>query len=103
MDQIDTLLHSGDRMVQMKECHCPGCGVEIDTASSPMDLFARPSPGDLSICSRCTSILVFTSDLSLAVLTDEAFDTLAEEDRFNLRKIRRVIREIKKEHERADK
>jgi hypothetical protein len=50
-----------DERTNIKPMPCPVCGYKLDAATSAdlkqPDL--RPSPGDLSICFECTSVLIF--------------------------------------------
>lgn len=53
------------------EDHCPACGHPIDSASVLFDETVRPSPGDLTVCLYCQTVLEFNPILKLQ-LADEA-------------------------------
>lgn len=59
-----------DQAYYKPENICPVCGYVLDSATSPENKKFVPAEGDVSICIRCTTILVFNKDL-LSVLPDE--------------------------------
>lgn len=75
------------------EQRCPQCACVIDAHSSAVG-DAAPSPGDLSVCLRCTAYLTFGADLSLRMLSRPEFDALPLENRLLLRKARRAAWEV---------
>lgn len=78
---------------------CPKCGIYLDGASDSHGVGATPKPGDISICYYCGTFLVFNlvdEKLSLRKLTDEEFDALPEESRAELLRMKKLIREHKK-------
>lgn len=49
---------------------CPYCNALTDCATDPFD-DSRPSPGDASVCIKCSEVAVFADDLSLRKPTEE--------------------------------
>lgn len=59
---------------------CPCCGYATDSASTLDGARGRaPSPGDFSLCLRCSAILVYGPDLGLLRAPDAALAELARE------------------------
>jgi hypothetical protein len=73
---------------------CPFCGYEMDRATHPEDNSIKPSPGDLSICLKCTSILRFDDGMRLAALEPEEFSRLPQEQQDYLHHMQRVGRSL---------
>ena len=48
----------------MPACRCPYCDILLD-AATPAEGDAVPEPGDLSVCIKCASPLVFDDKLIL--------------------------------------
>lgn len=49
---------------------CPRCNEKLDAASALTE-DAVPKPGDISMCMYCQAFLVFKSDLTLRLSTDD--------------------------------
>jgi hypothetical protein len=73
------LLRLMDPREGITETQCPECGHVLDAAEAVDDPEVRPSPGDLSICIKCSAILIFTEDMSIRLATDAELDELAED------------------------
>lgn len=73
---------------------CPCCHYVMD-AHSPLDNGpATPGEGDISICLRCGSFLVFNKDLQLAVAQEKDLDEIKKypEDYVRMLAAQRLIR-----------
>lgn len=57
---------------------CPNCGTLLDAATNTMGT-QKPSPGDFSVCIRCSAPLRFTESMDVRLLTDEDFSEVPEE------------------------
>jgi hypothetical protein len=79
--------------MRTKEDICPVCGYEVDSATCPADPAAKPREGDLSVCLKCASPLVFNKDLNLKVITEEELVNLNAEN--VLAELRDIILAIK--------
>jgi hypothetical protein len=81
-------------MPNVPESECPFCGVKLDAATHPKDRTLMPSPGNLSMCINCTSILKFDDNLHLVALTPQEFKKLPDEVQDRLYHMQRVTRDI---------
>jgi hypothetical protein len=77
---------------------CPDCGYELDAATGVTDQAAVPSPGDLSLCLRCTTLLRFDATMHVRALSPAEFRELPEDVRAWLRQLQRVAREINRQN-----
>ena len=50
--------------------YCPGCNYRFDRATSTFDDQVRPKPGDITICIKCATVLIFNGDMSARLATD---------------------------------
>lgn len=50
---------------QIKAATCPTCNTELGAATGISDPSAHPSPGDVTICFYCCTVLEYTQDLDL--------------------------------------
>jgi len=75
------------RTTRMPATSCPSCGYPLDAASD-IQGDATPSPGDLSMCIRCTSFLTFKDDLTLRLMTLEEIAELPDDTRNLLTRMR---------------
>lgn len=51
---------------------CPSCRVVLNChVSFPMGADSNPSPGDVTVCTVCDSILIFDQKLQLRLPTEE--------------------------------
>jgi hypothetical protein len=66
----------------------------MDEATHPEDDAARPSPGDLSICLSCTSILKFGDDLALMACSPAEIADLPSDIKAELERYRRAVLSI---------
>lgn len=58
---------------------CPRCGTTLDTASCPADDGRVPQPGDLTICAKCETIMVFNDKGFLRNPTDKELEEINAE------------------------
>ncbi len=76
---------------------CPACGSPNDAATScdetDPEQKVRPMPGDVSVCIRCASIMVFQPDLTLKVVALDELDT-DDDTKFQIRRIQQKIMQI---------
>lgn len=74
-------------------CLCPVCTHPFNRATNAENgVQEEPSPGDLSICVECETVLAFTDQLTLRKATDEEIKEgtrLIMEARANLKKFRK--------------
>lgn len=69
---------------------CPRCGYRLDADAPPANArYEKPSPGDLSMCLRCSAVLTFAPDLHLRLLTAHEWDnSLTPEERAQFEHLR---------------
>lgn len=70
--------------------YCPGCGKRIDAATS-IDGEASPTPGDVTVCAFCASVLMFEPGLSLRRVSDQELAQLPAAVRRQVHVLRLVI------------
>lgn len=73
-----------------RNTRCPACQTAL-TGATAVNLLAAPQPGDLSVCCHCTQLLIFNTDITVRQLTDEEFNALPYEVRFNLAVTREML------------
>ena len=71
----------------VREDSCPGCGHPLDSQNDPINR-SKASPGDMSICIYCHTLLVFNPDMKLQ-LGDES--KLSRNDRKTLSVVRQIL------------
>lgn len=71
-----------------KENYCPYCNHHMDAACMPGDETAKPTPGALSVCIKCTKVSVF-DDLMNIIPFD--INTLDQEDHAHVIKMQYII------------
>lgn len=84
-------LASGHTTFISEEDKCPFCGYIINAATSPTG-DQPPEPGDVSICFKCTSYVVFDDNLKLRCMTDDELLELPNETLSMLTEQRTKIR-----------
>lgn len=63
-----------DRFIPTPHCPCSSCGVTLKFASS---LTAHtPKPGDVSICTECAGVNIFTEELNVRAPTQADWDKI---------------------------
>jgi hypothetical protein len=72
---------------------CPDCGYQLDCATG-VDNDDRPSPGDLTLCLKCTQFLQYNDDMVLVPLAPHTLRGLPAPTRDMLFKARRVLQGI---------
>ena len=70
--------------------NCPSCGKILD-AASPLEEGAKPSPGDITLCFYCSSILVFGEDFALREMSSHEFENLDMDFQLQLRHLQQQI------------
>jgi hypothetical protein len=70
-------------MVDVPPDHCPACNYAIDAASC-VGQNASPSPGDVTICARCCSWLLFDRELHLQRVPTEMLPEIRTDPRCRL-------------------
>jgi len=85
---------------EIPERHCPKCGTAIAVATnvnhnkkSPSNV--QPHPGALSICMNCGTVMEFTPELEIRVLTAEELEMTHPLNRQEITAIRQVIEAMK--------
>ena len=81
------------KTTRLKEHYCPNCNAPINAATSFGD--NTPEEGDVSICSDCTSYLVFGKDLNIQLMTDEQLLELDNETLTTLTEYRSTLQSLK--------
>jgi len=78
-------------VVNMPAGRCPECGARHDVAVDTSGQGHRPKPGDLTMCLECGCLCQYGSRLTIERF--DQYDTLSDEERINLAKARRYVRE----------
>lgn len=73
---------------------CPYCGHEMDDAFGVEDRKV-PQVGDLSICIKCTGVMVFDSRLGLESIPDSVWNSLPAGTTTTIRKAIAAIKELR--------
>ena len=76
------------------EQECPGCKTKLD-AADPLNNDNSPAPGDLSVCYRCGSFLVFDEGLSIRLMRVAEIEALEDDDRNLMLRARRAIQQMR--------
>lgn len=71
---------------------CPYCGTRLDAATPALGKGITPSPGDASLCLRCSAWLVFDGDLRPRKPTDAENRVFARDQK--MRRVQRVARKF---------
>jgi hypothetical protein len=76
---------------------CPSCNYRMDAASVVRDSAARPTAGDVSICFKCSAVLIFANrpgvvGLVLRAVTYAELALLPEEHRREIARASAVVR-----------
>jgi hypothetical protein len=64
---------------QVHTSECPRCFERFDMATG-VEHECRPSPGDMTVCSKCLALLVFEEKEQLREITEEEESQLDAED-----------------------
>lgn len=75
---VEAMVSGMEKPVDMPTSQCPACQNTIDAASGHNG--KTPKAGDLSICGYCGAALQFNPDLTLALISDEAWAALEPKD-----------------------
>jgi hypothetical protein len=78
--------------VKMEDDACPVCGTRLTAFSNDKD--EVPSPGDISICYNCTSVLEICEDYTVKKMADDDFETLDIEVRHHINEYQRRLRSL---------
>jgi hypothetical protein len=79
-----------DTTTMLPSSACVECGHIVTACNGD----GRPSPGDFSLCIRCTSLSVFDEDLKLRYpTTDEFLAAAADEDVQHMRRVLLFVNE----------
>ena len=70
---------------------CPTCATILDDETYPDDMSRTASPGDLTICVYCASVLIFTEVLGLRLMTDKEMAEMPEGQRKELDKTLKLV------------
>lgn len=71
--------------------NCPSCGKLLSGATSLNEEDALPSPGDISVCMDCATILKFDNDLRLVAISNEEFAGYPEDIKKTVKKARNLL------------
>lgn len=82
-------------IVKLEKDKCPICGKELDSATSAHGN-DRPSPGDISICIYCATILRFDENLKLGEFPQEELIALPREVLTTINHIKNTILTLNK-------
>lgn len=90
--QCDRTAGGGSHM-RVKVCKCPGCNHKL-SGVTPLGRRrgrGRPSPGDMTVCVYCASLLVYSRSERLRLLTAEELSKLSKPRRTLLLTAQREI------------
>jgi hypothetical protein len=79
------------KTVSLKLSHCPVCEVEFYTAINPFENANLIEAGDIGVCFKCASFLIFEDDFSLRLLSQDEIGSLPSDMRSQLIKSRKLI------------
>jgi hypothetical protein len=48
---------------------CPTCRADLSAATDPSGAGNVPTPGDVTVCSYCTDVLIYTTDMQLRIMS----------------------------------
>jgi hypothetical protein len=66
--------------VRVPESKCPNCQHSMDGAADLAgDVDSGPSPGDLSVCLHCATMLQFGPELQLELISPDTLGTIDDE------------------------
>lgn len=71
---------------------CPNCGVLLDAADSIPEEGQTPEPGNVTICSECSRVLVFTEEMQFRYAMPADLEALPAEALMALMVASRAIR-----------
>ena len=64
------------KMVPIRKQNCPVCGLELNVSHNKHN--ESPEPGDVTICCKCRSILVFDEAMELEIAPQFVIDEVNE-------------------------
>lgn len=73
---------------------CPSCDANNDGTTGVTDIDAKPTPGDLSVCAYCHTMLQFDENLQSQILTPEEYVDLPLETRRELDSAVKALQEV---------
>jgi hypothetical protein len=89
---------SADQSIRYEEVvPCPVCSAPIDAAHQVIGMGA-PSPGDLTLCFKCTALLVFDQPPALHAMTDAELAALPEDEYETLRIAKQQLEAFRRAH-----
>jgi hypothetical protein len=74
---------------------CPDCGEELSAAMGATNDTPSPIPGDVSVCSYCSEVLIFSDSLALQVLSQKQLEAIYQEDKNTFFRIMDAQRKIR--------
>lgn len=81
---------------EMKPHHCPKCTYQFDCASLIANAESKgPQPGDLTLCIKCATILSFTEEMGLRLISDRELRRLSLSTRGELARAQYAIRRMR--------
>lgn len=84
-------LKDPENTTYMTAGNCPECGARHDAAVDTSGEGHRPKVGDLSMCIECGCLCTYGARLNIERF--EQFETLSDEERIEVAKARKYIRE----------
>ena len=75
---------------KVPECECPVCGYVMDMATG-VNNTGGPVEGDISICMKCSTLLVFQEDLSILPASKEIMQEVKETDPEGWNRLQKLI------------
>jgi hypothetical protein len=66
------------KMTKTRKQDCPVCGLSLNAASDPLN-DCSPTPGDITICASCRTILAFCEAMDLRLATQEEINQVENE------------------------
>ena len=79
----------------VKATSCPHCNAVLDMVTGPSG--HKPSPGDLTVCLSCASVLQFNDEMVIEAMSEEEIRALPEDAQSRLAKAKYAIAQMKRE------
>lgn len=73
---------------------CPNCGARLSGAATSGE-DRSPQAGDLTVCIKCVTVLVFDEDMHVRRAAEEEMEALCEEEKRDLREVCNRVRRYK--------
>lgn len=78
-------------MSDLPSSNCPRCGYQFDRCTGVLDETHVPKNGDVSLCMRCGTVLIFTADLHQRLANETDLQQLSDDQLALLLRAQRAI------------